>query len=75
MTELAYMVRSDWAQHGTAMERSSAEIRAWLGDAPRVFAVLDASKYTGDRTADLEAATFITPRRADQTVVSFGALD
>ena len=34
MTEIAYMVREDWAQRGTAMQQSSAIIRSWLNGDP-----------------------------------------
>jgi hypothetical protein len=37
MTELGYMVREDWAQHGTTMIPQSAVIRDWLGDPPYIF--------------------------------------
>jgi hypothetical protein len=47
MTDLAYMVREDWAQQGTAMVSSSARIREWLGDGPMVFAVTDKRKFNG----------------------------
>jgi len=56
MTDLAYMVREDWAQQGTAMATSSARIRDWLGDGPYLFAVTDVRKFNRiDHSADLEA--------------------
>lgn len=62
MTELAYMVREDWAQHGTTMVPQSAVIRDWLGEAPYLFAVTDVKKFNhNDRSADLETANFIAP--------------
>ena len=62
MTELAYMVREDWAQHGTAMKSSSARIREWLGREPDVFAVTDVNKFNErGRDADLEFARYLSP--------------
>jgi hypothetical protein len=69
MSELAYMVREDWGQHGTAMEPQSAVIREWLGEEPYLFAVTDVKKFTRDgRGAEVEAAAFIAPDRAARTV-------
>lgn len=70
MTDLAYMVREDWAQQGTAMVPQSAVIREWLGEAPYLFAVKDAAKFTSDRAADLEAVKFIAPDPTTRKVFS-----
>lgn len=71
MTELAYMVREDWGQHGTAMVPQSAVIREWLGDVPYLFAVTDVKKFShDDRGADVEAA-FIAPAASDRKVFNF----
>jgi hypothetical protein len=74
MTELAYMVREDWAQHGTMMVAQSALIREWLGEAPYLFAVADAKKFQGDRPADLETADFIASDPSTRKVFSIGEL-
>ena len=75
MTELAYMIREDWAQHGTAMVPQSAAIRRWVGEAPYLFAVADVGKFNADdRSADLEAAEFIAPNLSDRKVVNIGEL-
>lgn len=74
MTELAYMVREDWAQHGTAMREQSAVIRSWIGEPPYFFAVKDAGKFQKDRPADLETARYIAPEAADHRVFSIGEL-
>lgn len=74
MTELAYMVREDWAQRGTAMIPQSAVIRDWIGEAPYLFAVKDAKKFNTDRTADLETAKFIAPDPATRKIFSIGEL-
>lgn len=74
MTQLAYMVREDWAQHGTAMVPQSAVIRGWLGEAPYLFAVKDAAKFHSDRSADLETAKFIAPDGIDRKVFSISEL-
>jgi len=68
MTDLAYMVREDWAQQGTAMVSSSARIREWLGDGPMVFAVTDKRKFNGANSADREAAEYIVVGRAYDVV-------
>ncbi|MFB2583337.1 hypothetical protein [Herbiconiux liukaitaii] len=75
MTELAYMVREDWAQHGTAMEHQSAIIRNWIGGPPYLFAVTDVTKFNqDDRGADVEAAVFVAPSRADRKVFNIREL-
>ena len=75
MTELAYMVREDWGQDGTAMVPQSALIRDWIGDAPYLFAVTDTKKFNhDDRGADVEAAEFIAPNKADRVVFDIGEL-
>lgn len=74
MTDLAYMVREDWAQQGTAMVSSSVRIREWLGDGPVVFAVTDKRKFSRAHSADLEAADFIVPGRARHDVVDIADL-
>ena len=74
MTELAYMVREDWAQHGTTMVSSSALIRDWIGGAPHLFAVADAKKFQTDRSADLETAEFIAPDPSTRKVFSIAEL-
>ncbi|MDH6180771.1 hypothetical protein M2152_000953 [Microbacteriaceae bacterium SG_E_30_P1] len=75
MTELAYMVREDWAQHGTTMVPQSAVIRDWLGQAPYLFAVTDVKKFNhNDRSADLETGDFIAPSAADRRVFNVSEL-
>ncbi|WP_188744588.1 hypothetical protein [Agromyces bauzanensis] len=74
MTELAYMVREDWGQNGTAMEPQSAVIRDWLGAPPYVFATGDAKKYQSSNSADREFVDFIAPAVADRRVVNFSDL-
>jgi len=73
MTELAYMVREDWAGHGAAMAPQSAVIRDWIGEAPYLFAVRDPKLFSSDRGADLEAAEFIAPNGSTRRV--FGIRD
>ncbi|WP_168626981.1 hypothetical protein [Cryobacterium sp. BB307] len=75
MTELAYMTREDWGQHGTAMVDQSAVIRQWVGGAPCLFAVTDVRKFTrNDRGADVEAANFIAPDVESRQVFNIGEL-
>jgi hypothetical protein len=74
MTDLAYMVREDWAQQGTTMVSSSARIREWLGDGPTVFAVTDKRKFNDAHSADLEAAECIVAGRARPNVVDIADL-
>jgi hypothetical protein len=72
MTRLAYMVREDWAQHGTSMVPQSGMIREWLGDAPYLFAVKDVRDFApvSRRDADFEMAQFIAPDASTRKVVS-----
>jgi hypothetical protein len=75
MTDLAYMVREDWGQHGTAMVPQSAVIRDWLGDPPYLFAVTDVKKFTQDnRGADVEASEYIAPSKADRIAINISEL-
>jgi hypothetical protein len=75
MAELAYMVREDWGQHGTAMVPQSAVIRDWIGEPPYLFAVSDVKKFNhDDRGADIEAAEFIAPEKADRIVFNISEL-
>jgi hypothetical protein len=75
MTELAYMVREDWAQHGTTMVPQSAVIRDWIGELPYLFAVADVKKFNrDDRSADLETAQFIAPDAATRRVFNISEL-
>lgn len=75
MTELAYMVREDWAQHGTAMVPQSAVIRDWLGDLPLLFATSDLKKYRDVRSADREFIRFLYGDSFAPQVVSFADFD
>jgi hypothetical protein len=59
MTELAYMVREDWAQEGTGMASHSTVIRKWLGDEKFLLLVTDATSYGTQRSADREAVEYI----------------
>ncbi|WP_231901772.1 hypothetical protein [Microbacterium sp. T32] len=69
------MVREDWGQHGTAMIPQSAVIRDWIGDPPYLFAVTDVKKFNhDDRGADVEAAEFIAPEKADRIVFNIREL-
>ncbi len=69
MGDLAYMIRADWAQQGTAMVPNSALIREWLGTPPYLFAVTDTKKFTPNgRGADVEAAEFIAPPGTERLV-------
>lgn len=75
MTEVAYMVREDWGQHGTAMAPSSGRIRDWLGVAPLIFAVTEVRKFNDtNRGADLEAAEYIAPKGTKLRVVNIADL-
>ena len=76
MTKLAYMVREDWGQHGTAMVPQSAGIREWIGETPYLFAVTDVKKFNHvDRGADVEAAEYIAPSKADRIVFNIKGND
>lgn len=69
------MVREDWGQDGTAMVPQSAVIRGWIGAPPYLFAVTDVKKFNhDDRGADVEAAEYIAPDRADRVVFNISEL-
>lgn len=75
MTELAYMIREDWGQHGTAMGPQSAVIREWIGGSPYLFAVTDVKKFTrDDRSAGVEAAEYIAPDASRRKVFNISEL-
>ena len=74
MTELAYMVREDWAQHGTAMSQQSAVIHGWLGDPPYVFATTDRKKYEGSSSADREFVHYVAPTTDERRVIDLSSL-
>ena len=74
MTELAYMVREDWAQRGTSMRQQSAVIREWLGDPPFVFATTDWKRYQGESSADREFVTYIASASDKRRVIELSAL-
>ncbi|NYF16007.1 hypothetical protein HDC37_000821 [Microbacterium sp. AK009] len=74
MSDLAYMIRADWAQHATAMVQSSALIRDWVGKAPYLFAVPDIRRFNeSTRNLDREAVDFIAPPGTERNV--FGIAD
>jgi hypothetical protein len=76
MTQLAYMVRQDWAQRGTSMIPQSGAIREWLGDPPFLFAVKDVRDFApgSRREADFEVAQFIAPDASTRTAFSISEL-
>lgn len=74
MTELAYMVREDWAQEGTAMEKQSERIRGWLGPQPYVVATGDLKQYGSHESADHEFVEYLTQGSNRQIVIEFSRL-
>lgn len=74
MTELAYMVRDDWAQCGTAMRQQSARIRDWLGNPPYLFATGDRKTYESGHSADREFVTFVAQTADERSVIDLSAL-
>lgn len=75
MTELAYMVRDDWGQHGTAMRQQSAVIRDWLGSPPCVFAAADRKAYESDHSADREFMTYVAHDADERDVIDLSDLN
>jgi hypothetical protein len=75
MTEIAYMVREDWAQRGTSMPQQSALIREWLGDPPFVFATTDRENYQDANSADRGFVTYVAPASDERRVIELSALD
>lgn len=74
MTELAYMIRKDWGQRGTAMRKQSAVIRDWLGHPPYVVATADRKNYESDNSADREFVTFVAHAADDRDVIDLSDL-
>ncbi|MDR6623484.1 hypothetical protein [Sinomonas atrocyanea] len=70
MTELAYMIREDWGQHGKGMVPQSAVIRKWLGEPPYLFVTCDLKKFQGPNSADRELVGYIAGTAVGQTVGS-----
>jgi hypothetical protein len=75
MSELAYMVREDWGQRGTAMRQQSAVIRDWLGHPPYVFATANRTKYESDNSADREFVTYVAHAATDRNVIDLSDLN
>jgi hypothetical protein len=75
VTELAYMVREDWGQHGTAMAPQSARIRDWLGDLPLLLVTSDLEKYRDERSADREFVRYLLGEERRPEMVTFADLD
>lgn len=74
MTEMAYMVREDWAQNGTAMNEQSERIRQWLGLGPYVFATGNPKPYRSPDSADREFVRYLRDGDSDDLVVTFDRL-
>ena len=74
-SELAYMVREDWGQRGTAMRQQSAVIRDWLGHPPYVVATADRKKYESDNSADREFVTYVAHAATDRNVIDLSNLN
>lgn len=68
------MIRSDWAQHGTAMAKNGMAIREWLGGDRVMIAVPYAAKYAEPRNLEREAADYILPADVERVVVSYADL-
>lgn len=72
MTEIAYMVREDWGQHGTTIVPNSKRIRDWLGSPPYAFAVESDSKgKPKPREADTEMISYLAPAQAEAVLATF----
>lgn len=73
MTKIAYMVREDWAQRGTAMQQSSDTIRSWLDGSRPVWVVSQPEKFNDRvRSADRETAVYISRSQTLGPVLDFG---
>lgn len=72
MTEIAFMLREDWAQLGTEMQRSSDAIRAWIGASSPVWVVGEPDKFDDHlHSADRETAVYIDGSKSPSPVVGF----
>lgn len=75
MTEVAYMVREDWAQHGTAMVSQSALVREWLGDLPLLLVTSDLKRWRDERSADREFVRYLLGSASSAKIVTFADFD
>lgn len=76
MTEIAYMIREDWGQHGTAMVPNSVKIRDWLGAPPYEFAVAsDRQGRAKPSEADEEMMRYLAPAPGEAGLTTFSALN
>lgn len=75
MTEVAYMVREDWAQRGTAMVSQSGRIRDWLGDLPLLLVTSDLKEYRGEHSADREFVRYLLGSAPVPKIVTFADFD
>ncbi|MBT2520866.1 hypothetical protein [Arthrobacter sp. ISL-28] len=74
MTELAYMIREDWAQRGTSMVPQSALIRDWLGEPPYLFAACDPQRLQEPGSADTEFIDYVVAEKGSRKIVSLTQL-
>ena len=74
MTELAYMIREDWAQGGTSMVPQSAVIREWLGEPPYVFVASDLKRLREQNSADMEFINYVAVEKGSQRLVGISEL-
>lgn len=74
MTELAYMIREDWAQEATSMVPQSAVIREWLGEPPYLFAVSDLKRLREPNSADMEFINYVAVEKGSQRIVGISEL-
>lgn len=66
------MVREDWGQRGTAMQRSSDAIRSWLGVSRPVWVVGKPERFNDPvRGADRETVVYIGHSSSPSPIVSF----
>lgn len=66
MTEIAYLIREDWANHGRGMALNAARVHDWLAGRTHFVAVEDLKKIEGDD----ETIEYISPRGTRKTMVT-----
>lgn len=74
MTDLAFMVREDWAQNGTSMVPQSAAIRDWLNEPTNVFAVCDPQRIQEPGSADMEFIDYVSPEKDSRKIIPLSRL-
>lgn len=73
MSDVAYMVREDWARD-IALADNSRPIHAWIAERPHLVVVHEHPSQRRERAADVEAIRFISPASSRIDVINMAEL-